>query len=242
MTLTVLESASATSHALALRLAHVVHVKPVSTIGLASGRTPVEAYAELQRMCADGATDWNGVATFNLDEFVGVDGSHPGSFRQFMQRHLFRGLNLDVSRIHFLNGAAPDLNAECRRYEAAITSQGGIDLQLLGIGANGHIGFNEPADELISRTHRVTLTESTRRANAGLFADDPLRVPREALTMGVATILAARSIVLVATGGAKADAVRRALRGPVTTRVPASLLQLHPSVELFLDAAAAAMI
>jgi glucosamine-6-phosphate deaminase len=179
------------------------------------------------------------VSTFNLDEFAGVTATDPGSFRRFMERHLFGAVNINPSRIHFLDGAAADLDAECDRYEASLRATGGVDLQLLGIGANGHIGFNEPGDELCAVTHRVTLLPSTRRDNAAQFGGDPERVPREALTMGVGSILMAKRIVLVATGQRKAACVERSLRGPVTTRLPASLLQLHRDVELLVDRAAA---
>ena len=156
-----------------------------------------------------------------------------------MQTHLFAGINLRPERINFLNGSADDLDAECERYEAAIAGAGGIDLQLLGIGSNGHIGFNEPGDELEVRTHRVKLLDSTRRDNAALFGGVAAGVPGEALSMGIGTILCARRIVLVATGTGKAACIREACSGRVTTRVPASLLQVHADVELLLDRAAA---
>jgi glucosamine-6-phosphate deaminase len=157
-----------------------------------------------------------------------------------MQEHLFSRVNLPPDRIHFLDGAAADADAECERYEAAIAAAGGIDLQILGIGTNGHIGFNEPARALAARTHRVTLKTSTRRSNAGLFAGDPAKVPAFALSMGMATILQARRIVLVATGKSKARCVERMVKGPIETKMPASFLQLHRDVELALDHAAAA--
>jgi glucosamine-6-phosphate deaminase len=193
-------------------------------------------------MHATGNTDWSRASTFNLDEFAGIDACHPGSFRTFMERHLFEGVNLRAERIHFLNGSAADLNAECDRYEAAIDAAGGIDLQLLGIGTNGHIGFNEPGDDLPVRTHRVRLMESTRRDNAMLFDNDPSRVPAEALSMGIGTILRARRIVLVATGRTKAKCIREATGGRLTTHVPASMLQVHADVELILDLEAASLI
>jgi glucosamine-6-phosphate deaminase len=240
--ITVLASKEEVAAALAERVASTLQAKPDAVLGLASGRTPVDGYAELRRLHAAGSTDWSRASTFNLDEFAGIDGRHPGSFRAFMERHLFEGVNLRAERIHFLNGVAQDLNAECDRYESAIAAAGGIDLQLLGIGTNGHIGFNEPGDDLPVRTHRVRLMESTRRDNAMLFGDDPSRVPAEALSMGIGTILRARRIVLVATGEKKAECIRRATSGRLTTRVPASMLQVHPDVEWLLDRAAAALI
>jgi glucosamine-6-phosphate deaminase len=156
-----------------------------------------------------------------------------------MEQHLFSGVNLAPERIHFLDGAARDLDTECERYEAEVAAAGGLGLQLLGIGANGHIGFNEPGAELAARTHRVTLADSTRRDNAALFGGDPANVPREALSMGVGTILKATEIVLIATGERKAQCIEQTVHGPVTTRLPASFLQLHPRVEFYLDRPAA---
>jgi glucosamine-6-phosphate deaminase len=240
--ITVLDSSDDVAAALAERVASTLQAKPDAVLGLASGRTPVDGYAELRRIHAAGDTDWSRASTFNLDEFAGIDGRHPGSFRTFMEKHLFEGVNLRLERIHFLNGVAPDLNAECDRYEAAITAAGGIDLQLLGIGSNGHIGFNEPGDDLPVQTHRVRLLESTRRDNAMLFDNDPSRVPAEALSMGIGTILRARRIVLVATGAKKAECIRQATAGRLTTRVPASMLQVHEDVELILDREASSLI
>jgi len=156
-----------------------------------------------------------------------------------MDRHLFCRVNIPVRHIHFLDGSAKDLDAECARFERAISAVGGIDLLILGIGANGHIGFNEPGAALQARTHRAQLTVATRRANAALFAGRPSHVPREALSMGMGTILAARSIALIATGQSKARAVRAMRSGRITPAVPASFLQLHDDVTLVLDRAAA---
>jgi glucosamine-6-phosphate deaminase len=240
VTITILDSGEAVARALARSITNALREKAGLVLGLATGRTPVDAYAELRRMHDTGHGDWSGASTFNLDEFAGIDSRHPGSFRQFMQRHLFDGVNIDASRIHFLNGAAADLDVECDRYEEAIRRAGGIDLQVLGIGSNGHIGFNEPGDELIVRTHRVRLLASTRLDNASLFGDDPSHVPAEALSMGIGTILQARRIVLVATGAKKADCIARTVNGRITTRVPASMLQAHRDVEVLLDREAAA--
>jgi glucosamine-6-phosphate deaminase len=193
-------------------------------------------------MHACGEVDFSRVRTFNLDEFAGIAADHPGSFRRFMEEHLFRGLNVPASAIHFLDGVAADLDAECDRYEAAIDAAGGIDLQILGIGMNGHIGFNEPGDVLAARTHRVQLHEVTRRDNAALFGGDMDTVPREALSMGMATILKARAVALIATGERKARCVQGMLRGPLTTRLPASFLQTHRTVDVFLDRDAAGLL
>jgi glucosamine-6-phosphate deaminase len=225
---------------LADRIVEVVRERPAAVLGLPTGRTPVLMYRALVRHAAEGALDLSRAATFNLDEFIGLPADHPGSYRRFMREHLFAHVNLPPGRVGFLNGLAADLGAECARYEAAIAAAGGIDLQILGIGANGHIGFNEPAPGLSARTHRVPLTDETRASNAGLFDDDPSKVPAEALSMGMATILGARRIVLVATGAGKVACVRGMVEGPITTTLPASFLQLHGDVDVMLDEAAAA--
>lgn len=208
---------------------------PGLVLGLPTGRTPLALYAELARLTAREQVDWSDVRTFNLDEFVGIAPDEPGSYRAFMQERLFRHVKVRPEHIGFLDGTATDLVAECQRYDRAITAAGGIDLLVLGIGGNGHIGFNEPAEALAARTHLVALDAPTRAANARWFGGDLSRVPHDALTMGMATILAARAIVLIATGETKAAAVRAMLYGGVTTAVPASFLQLHPQVNVMLD-------
>jgi glucosamine-6-phosphate deaminase len=228
-----------TAQALARRLAEAMQEDPAIVLGLPTGRTPIATYDVLRRLHAAGEADFSRAATFNLDEFAGVAPSDPGSFRTYMDRHLFDAVNLRLENIHFLNGAASDLDAECDRYEAAIEQAGGISIQLLGIGANGHIGFNEPGDELRARTHRVQLALTTRRVNAALFGGDLSNVPYEALSMGMGTIMKAETIILLATGTRKAQCVQQAVRGTVTPRLPASFLQLHRNVELYLDKAAA---
>ncbi len=229
----------AAARALARRIAEAVAARPRLVLGLPTGRTPVALYAELAALHAAGRLDFSQVTTFNLDEFVGIPPSHPGSYRTFMERQLFSRVNVDPSRVDFLRGDAPDLDEECARYERAIAAAGGIDLQVLGIGTNGHIGFNEPARELQARTHRVTLTPETRRSNAALFGGAVEAVPAEALSMGMATILQARAVVLLAIGKSKATCVERVVSGPLTTDLPASFLQLHRDAEVILDEAAA---
>jgi glucosamine-6-phosphate deaminase len=239
---TVFKTEREASLALARRVAHELEVKPDVVLGLPTGRTPIHMYRELAKMHARGGADFSRATTFNLDEFFGIPASHPGSYHSFMETQLFSHVNLAPGRINFLDGSAPDPEAECARYERAIEAAGGIDLQMLGIGTNGHIGFNEPARGLEPRTHRVKLTRSTRRSNAALFGGDLNDVPHEALSMGMATILRARAIVLLATGKSKARVVAKVVSGPITTRLPASFLELHPNTELMLDEAAAAEI
>ena len=229
----------ALSAALATRVLEQIVAQPSLVLGLPTGRTPLGLYRELRERSGGGLIDWSKVRTFNLDEFAGLQPSHPNSYRAFMQAELFDHVSIDPANIGFLNGAARDLKAECRRYEAAIEAAGGIDLQILGIGANGHIGFNEPAPGLCATTHIADLEEESRRANAQRFGGDWTAVPERALSMGMATILGARQIVLIATGDEKADAVHGMIEGLITTRLPASILQVHPRVTVMLDRTAA---
>jgi glucosamine-6-phosphate deaminase len=227
------------ARAAACTIGAAIRRQPNLVLGLATGRTPLPVYAELRRQHAAGHLDFAQVRTFNLDEFVGVDATRPGSFRRVMDEQLFSAVAIPAHHIGFLNGTAADLDAECRRYEAAIAAAGGVDVQLLGIGTNGHIGFNEPGDHLVAATHLASLLPATREANAALFGGKVSDVPASALTMGIGTILAAREVILVAFGDRKAGCIEQMVRGPVTTRLPASFLQLHANVDLFLDRSAA---
>jgi glucosamine-6-phosphate deaminase len=211
-------------------------------LGLPTGRTPIPLYRELVRLHRAGQADFSRATTFNLDEFLGLPRSDPRSYRAFMQRHLFDCINLPPRRIHFLDGMARDVARECLRYERAIDRAGGIDLQILGLGGNGHIGFNEPSRALVARTHGTRLRAATRRANAALFGGRLADVPHDALSMGMATILHAKRIVMLATGASKARCVARMIQGPVTPHVPASFLQLHRLAEVWLDRAAASQL
>jgi glucosamine-6-phosphate deaminase len=233
-------SAEAASRGLADFLARTLSRAPSSVLGLPTGRTPVPLYAELARLYREGRIDFRRARTFNLDEFVGLGPRDAASYHAFMRRHLFAHVNLAPERIEFLNGRARDWRREAARYERRLVAAGGLDLVIVGVGQNGHVGFNEPGSALEARTHRVTLRPGTRRANAWLFGGGVRAVPRRALSMGIGTILSARGVVLLATGRSKAAIVRRALTGPITTRLPASLLQLHPNVVVVLDRDAAA--
>jgi glucosamine-6-phosphate deaminase len=230
--------------ALARRASRLVSARLAASsslvLGLPTGQTPILLYRALGDAVEDGRLDFSRATTFNLDEFCGVGPGHPGSYHTFMDTHLFGRINLPRRRAHLFNGLAADWREEAARYERAIARAGGLDLVILGIGRNGHLGFNEPGTSLQARSHRVKLTESSRRANAALFGGAWRRVPTYALSMGIGTILSAREVVLLAHGHTKARIVARALRGPVTTQVPASLLQAHPKVTVLLDRAAAA--
>ena len=235
----VFPDARAVARELARRVGEALRQTPDLVLGLPTGRTPLLLYEELVSLHAQGEADFARAITFNLDEFLGVRGDSPYSYRAFMQRYLFDHVNADPARTNFLDGGTADPQEECERYEREIDRAGGIDLQILGIGTNGHIGFNEPAEQLEARTHRVALKPETRRSNAPLFGGDPERVPFEALSMGMGTILQARKAVLIATGPTKSRCVERVVNGPITTLLPASFLQLHRQAEIYLDEDAA---
>ncbi len=216
-----------------------VRGKPDSVLGLATGRTMESIYRRLVGIAGADGIDFGAVTTFNLDEYVGLAGEQVQSYRHYMRAHLFGHVNLDSARTHVPDGAARDADAEARAYEARIAGAGGIDLQLLGLGENGHIGFNEPLSSLASRTRVVTLARATLMQNAGLFDGDPARVPTRAITMGTGTILEARKALMVVTGARKAGIAARAIEGPVSASVPGSALQCHPDCLVLLDPAAA---
>jgi glucosamine-6-phosphate deaminase len=239
MNVRVFETSENAAHAAAAAVAAQLAAKPASILGLPTGRTSLEVYDELARLHESGAADFSLAHTFNLDEFVGLASSDRRSYCAFMQRHLFTRINLPAGHVHFLDGAARNPASECERFEHEIAEFGGLDLLLLGIGANAHIGFNEPSRALHARSHRTRLALATRRANASLFGGRLDRVPREALTMGIGTMLDARAIVLIATGREKARAVASIFDGRISTDRPASVLQLHRNVEVILDLAAA---
>jgi glucosamine-6-phosphate deaminase len=225
------------AHLAARIVAGLVRRKPHAVLGLATGTTPLATYAELVRMQQRGELDLRRIITFNLDEFVGLDENHRCSFHRYMKDHLFDPIGLPCTQTHIPPALASDVPAACHAYEQSIAAAGGIDLQLLGIGRDGHIGFNEPTSSLASRTRIKTLAASTVTAQQAIFGDDPL--PRHVITMGIGTIRDARHCVLVATGAHKADAVARTVEGPVSAMVPASALQLHPQTTIIVDEEAA---
>lgn len=230
----ILPDYEAVSKAAADELEALLRTNRHAVIGFATGETPRGLYRELRQR----QPDCQHVRTFNLDEYAGLSPDHPGSYARYMHEELFRHLNFQPNNIHLMRGDAVNPEQECRAYEAAIEQVGGIDLQVLGIGRNGHIGFNEPADAWSGGVHVVTLAESTRVANAPAFGGDPAAVPAQALTMGIGNIMNAARLLMLATGEAKADILARALTGPVTPHVPASILQQHASVLVLADEAA----
>ncbi len=207
---------------------------PKSVLGLATGGTPVGAYRQLVEWCKAGELSFAEISCVNLDEYAGLAPDDPQSYRFFMDTNLFDHIDIDKRRTFVPNGLAPDAAQECTRYEAIIESLGGIDLQLLGLGVNGHIGFNEPSACFAPRTHEVALTKETIHANERFFESASL-VPRHAYTMGIGSILRAKSILLLVSGLSKAQALREAFFGPVAPQLPASILQLHPGVTLIGD-------
>jgi glucosamine-6-phosphate deaminase len=235
----ILETGRDASAAVASFLARTVEATPDLVLALPAGRTPIDLYDALVACHRSGAADFSRLTTFGLDEFVGLRPDDPRSFHAFHRRHLLDRVNIAGKRIHTLNGAASNWRKETEAYERQISAVGGLDFAIVGIGRNGHVGFNEPADRLPARTHRVRLRPETRRANAEPFGGRWRDVPTHALSMGMGTILNARGVILLAFGRRKRAVVRRALTGPVTTRLPASLLQLHPNVLVVLDRAAA---
>ncbi len=208
--------------------------KPNSVLGLATGSTPIGTYKELIRYHEQGSVFFSKATAFNLDEYCGLDGDHAQSYARFMKENFFQSIDIDSENTFIPKGNAEDKQVECERYDALIRERGGIDLQLLGIGENGHIGFNEPNDLLSAGTHRVELDQGTIEANSRFF-DSYEEVPKSALTMGMGTILKAKEIVLLASGVKKAEAIRGLLSGKISTKNPASFLQLHPRVTIIID-------
>lgn len=219
----------------------LVQTNPRAVLGLATGGTPVGIYEQIVRDFKQGLVSFRNVTSYNLDEYVGLPEDHPESYHTYMRQHLFDHIDIPAASTHLPNGNAEDPSAECAAYDEKIERSGQIDLQLLGIGHNGHIGFNEPDTDLIRGTHVVTLAEETLKANARFF-DSIDDVPKQAITMGIGSILKAKSILLVVRGADKAEIVKRALTGPITTDVPASLLQTHPRLTVLLDRDAARLL
>ena len=237
MRIYVTEDYNAMSRRVADLLFAQVMMKPDCVLGLATGSTPIGAYKQLVEWYKKGDLDFSQVRSINLDEYVGLAPTHDQSYRYFMQSNLFDHVNISPANTNVPNGLAEDAAAECRRYNEVIHALGPIDLQLLGMGHNGHIGFNEPADAFELETHVVDLTETTIQANARFFASAD-QVPRQAMTMGIQTIMQAKKVLVAVSGKDKAAIVKKAFTGPVTPHVPASILQMHPDVVLVGDKAA----
>ncbi|MFZ4682344.1 MAG: glucosamine-6-phosphate deaminase, partial [Terrimicrobiaceae bacterium] len=220
----------------ATRIANVIRQKPDATLGLATGSTPLSLYKELIRQHREEGLDFSRVRTFNLDEYLGLSPSHPASYRHFMWENFFQHINISPARAHLPSGlvTGKDVPLHCENYEKEIRHAGGIDIQVLGIGSDGHIGFNEPGSSLASRTRIKTLTRRTRQDNTRFFTSED-DVPHHVITMGIGTIMESRSIIFLAFGENKAEAVAGAIEGPITASNPASILQMHSEAKAFLD-------
>ena len=210
-------------------------IKEDSVIGLATGSTPLGIYRTLVRWYEKSDLDFSNVRTVNLDEYCGIPFHDPHSYHYFMETHLFSKINIKKTNTHIPNGMAADIQQECRRYDALIDSLGGIDIQLLGIGHNGHIGFNEPSNTFSKNTTCITLSENTIQSNSRFF-ETASEVPRTAITMGMQSIMCSRKIILVSNGKDKADIIRKTMEGPITPSIPASILQLHPDATILFSA------
>ena len=240
MNVQILENAQEIGVAVGRLFVEQVKGKPDSVLGLATGSSPIPTYQFLTKEYNAGNISFRNVTTFNLDEYCDLPRDDKNSYYSFMFANLFRHTDIDPARVNFLDGNAEDEKAECAQYEARIQAAGGIDLQLLGIGNNGHIGFNEPADKFTHTTYKVALTQSTLEANKRFFPDSDM--PHYALTMGIDSIMQAKRIVLIATGEAKAQAVYNMIKGEVSPKCPASVLQKHEDAHIFLDRDAAKLL
>lgn len=218
-------------------VASQVTLKPDSVLGLATGSTPEGMYAQLADMNKRGELDFSDITTFNLDEYYPISDDNDQSYHYFMQKHLFSKVNVKPENIHILDGTTDDPEKECAAYDAAIKNAGGIDLQILGIGKNGHIGFNEPETNLNAKTHLTSLTSSTIKANSRFFKSED-EVPKAALTMGIRSILLSRKVVLLASGAGKHEVIKQLLEGGITTHIPATMLNVHQDVTLICDKSA----
>ncbi len=219
-------------------ISRLLAAKPGAVLGLATGSTPVPVYRELVRMHREEGLDFSGVTTFNLDEYIGLPADHPQSYHRFMHENLFDHINMEERNIHIPDGMTPDVPGFCAAYEKRIREAGGIDLQVLGIGTDGHVGFNEPTSSLASRTRIKTLTPQTLEDNARFF-ERPEEQPHHVITMGIGSIMDSRQVVMLASGERKADAVAASIEGPVSSTMPASALQFHPRAHVIVDEAAA---
>lgn len=239
MEIIIKENGQAASEAAARVVARLVSEKPTAVLGLATGSTPLTLYKELIRLHKEEGLDFSQVTTFNLDEYVGLPADHEQSYRRFMNENLFEHIDIKMENTHVPDGMAEDIPATCAAYEQAIVDAGGIDLQVLGIGSDGHVGFNEPTSSFASRTRIKTLTQQTVADNARFFGGDESQVPHHCITMGIGTIMDARMNLMLAFGENKAEAVAATVEGPVAAIMPASVLQHHPSAKVFIDEAAA---
>ncbi len=238
MRIVVLKDAEAVANYGAQIIQNQINKKPTLNLGLATGSSPIKLYQKLIQANQQGDVSFKGVTTFNLDEYLGLNGEHPQSYRYFMNQHLFNDIDIDKDNTFVPNGDTPNPLEACALYEELIRQRGGVDLQLLGIGRNGHIGFNEPTSSLVSRTRVKTLTKDTVEANKRFFNEGEIQ-PHLSITMGIGTILESKHILLIATGADKAEALKNTIEGPISAYCPASVLQMHANVTVVIDSDAA---
>jgi glucosamine-6-phosphate deaminase len=238
MRIVVLESPEAVAEYGAQFIEQKIKSKPDTILGLATGSSPIRLYEKLIATHQSGELSFAQTTTFNLDEYLGLDGTHPQSYRYFMNHHLFDQIDIDKSNTYVPNGKSSNPIKACEEYEQTIQEKGGVDVQLLGIGRNGHIGFNEPTSSLVSRTRVKTLTKDTFDANKRFFGEDEFQ-PHLSITMGIGTIMESKEIILIATGSDKADAIKRTIEGPISAFCPGSILQMHAKVTIVIDKEAA---
>lgn len=239
MEIIIKENGPLASEAAARVVARLVREKPNAVLGLATGSTPLMLYKELIRLHKEEGLDFSQVTTFNLDEYIGLPRDHEQSYYTFMWKNLFSQINIKPENVHIPDGMAADIPASCAAYERKIIEAGGIDLQVLGIGSDGHVGFNEPTSSFASRTRIKTLTQQTVQDNARFFDGDESQVPHHCITMGIGTIMDARMNLMLAFGEGKAEAIAAMVEGPVASIMPASILQHHPTAKVFIDDLAA---
>lgn len=240
MNIKIFDTPEAIAPACADEFTSLLTSKEKCVLGLATGASPVPTYKELIKRYNEGIISFKHATTFNLDEYVNLPRNDSNSYYTFMHENLFNYVDIDESNVHILNGNAKDADKECGDFDSAIENEGGIDIQLLGIGTNGHIGFNEPNESFSDGTFKVKLTDSTIKSNSIYFTESAM--PRYALTMGINSIMKAKKILLIATGASKAEAIKKTVQGEITPLCPASILQKHPDVTLFLDKAAASLL
>ncbi|ADE53566.1 glucosamine-6-phosphate deaminase [Coraliomargarita akajimensis] len=239
MEVIIMKDSDTASRSAASVINRLLREKPDAVLGLATGSTPIPLYKELVRMHREEGLDFSQVTTFNLDEYIGLPRNHKQSYNAFMWDNFLSHININPDTVHIPDGMATDIPAFCQHYEQQIVDAGGIDLQILGIGSDGHVGFNEPSSSFASRTRIKTLTEQTVHDNARFFDDHEEEVPRHCITMGIGTIMDARMNLLLAFGAGKAKAIASTVEGPVSSMTPASILQHHPHAKIFVDEAAA---
>ena len=241
MEIIIMEDKKAASCLAAKIVSKQIEKKPDSVLGLATGSTQLPLYKELIKLHKEGTVDFSKITTFNLDEYVGLSSEHPSSYHSYMWKNFFSFINIKKHKIHIPNGLTPDISDHCKQYEGNIRASGGIDLQILGLGSDGHIGFNEPSSSLSSRTRIKTLTKKTIEDNSTLFKN-PDDIPKHVITMGVGTIMDSKKCLMLVFGEKKGEAVKQMIEGPISSSIPASILQMHNNTIVIIDKDASSLL